>query len=261
MRNNNSLISGVVAYEMLRGQRPFDIHSNTSIEDVRLIFHQGVEYKSSWSVEIVDLLSKVNCKKIVFFCTHYVFTLFRLQLLAPSPGARVSSLQELKKIKCLQKIDMDMVYRREYKPFYCPPVRKPAAGPNRNNVDLRHLNRFQKDHLNCDPTFELEEMIIETRPLHKKKKRLAKQRSIREIQGPLNMEMVNSRLLSHCALLIRTLSGFRLSARYRVVNYSGIQNLQSLSGARETRTGTQGNGLGAGIAVGNEIIGAPREGK
>lgn len=49
---------------------------------------------------------------------------------------------------------------------------------------------MQKDHLNCDPTFELEEMIIETRPLHKKKKRLAKQRSIREIQGPLNLDMV-----------------------------------------------------------------------
>lgn len=36
----------------------------------------------------------------------------------------------------------------------------------------------EKGHLNCDPTFELEEMIIEQRPLHKKKKRLAKQRSL-----------------------------------------------------------------------------------
>lgn len=35
----------------------------------------------------------------------------------------------------------------------------------------------QKGRLNCDPTFELEEMILESRPLHKKKKRLAKQRS------------------------------------------------------------------------------------
>lgn len=31
-----------------------------------------------------------------------------------------------------------------------------------------------KDHLNCDPTYELEEMIIEAKPLHKKKKRLKK---------------------------------------------------------------------------------------
>ena len=36
---------------------------------------------------------------------------------------------------------------------------------------------LQKDHLNCDPTYELEEMIIEPNPLHKKKKRLAKQNS------------------------------------------------------------------------------------
>ncbi|XP_026541290.1 serine/threonine-protein kinase 32A [Notechis scutatus] len=31
-----------------------------------------------------------------------------------------------------------------------------------------------KGKLNCDPTFELEEMILESKPLHKKKKRLAK---------------------------------------------------------------------------------------
>lgn len=55
---------------------------------------------------------------------------------------------------------------------------------------LRHIN-FQSvleksitppfkpptDHLNCDPSLELEEMIVEAKPLHKKKKRLAKQRS------------------------------------------------------------------------------------
>lgn len=46
-----------------------------------------------------------------------------------------------------------------------------------------NLIGLQRDHLNCDPTFELEEMIIEARPLHKKKKRLAKQRSVREIQA------------------------------------------------------------------------------
>lgn len=32
----------------------------------------------------------------------------------------------------------------------------------------------QKRRLNCDPTFELEEMILESKPLHKKKKRLAR---------------------------------------------------------------------------------------
>lgn len=32
----------------------------------------------------------------------------------------------------------------------------------------------QRRRLNCDPTFELEEMILESKPLHKKKKRLAR---------------------------------------------------------------------------------------
>ena len=41
----------------------------------------------------------------------------------------------------------------------------------------------QKNHLNYDPTYELEEMIIESKPLHKKKKRLAKQNSRRSESG------------------------------------------------------------------------------
>lgn len=49
----------------------------------------------------------------------------------------------------------------------------------------------QKDHLNCDPTFELEEMIIESKPLHKKKKRLSKQRSLREAQSTLSVAVVS----------------------------------------------------------------------
>ena len=36
------------------------------------------------------------------------------------------------------------------------------------------MSFLQKGRLNCDPTFELEEMILESKPLHKKKKRLAK---------------------------------------------------------------------------------------
>lgn len=51
---------GVVAYEMLRGCRPFDIHSATSIQDLRAMFQNGVDYPVYWSEEIVDLLSKVS---------------------------------------------------------------------------------------------------------------------------------------------------------------------------------------------------------
>ena len=52
---------------------------------------------------------------------------------------------------------------------------------------LLYVN-FQKDHLNCDPTYELEEMIIEANPLHKKKKRLAKQSS-RKSDGQVNSQV------------------------------------------------------------------------
>jgi hypothetical protein len=56
----------------------------------------------------------------------------------------------------------------------------------------------QRDHLNCDPTFELEEMIVETRPLHKKKKRLAKQRSLREMQGSPSADLVSYQHTKKC---------------------------------------------------------------
>ncbi|KMQ93084.1 serine threonine-protein kinase 32b-like protein [Lasius niger] len=79
------------------------------------------------------------------------------RLLTLAPNARVSSLKELKQASAMRELDFDKVLNKQIKPRFTPP----------------------KDHLNCDPTFELEEMIIETKPLHKKKKRLAKQRSLR----------------------------------------------------------------------------------
>jgi hypothetical protein len=44
----------------------------------------------------------------------------------------------------------------------------------------------------------LEEMIVETRPLHKKKKRLAKHRSLREMQGSPSVELVSYQQLNEC---------------------------------------------------------------
>ncbi|KAH0956788.1 hypothetical protein HN011_009814 [Eciton burchellii] len=79
------------------------------------------------------------------------------RLLTLAPSCRVSSLKGLKQASAMRKLDFDKVLNKQIKPRFTPP----------------------KDHLNCDPTFELEEMIIETKPLHKKKKRLAKQRSLR----------------------------------------------------------------------------------
>ncbi|MBN3281408.1 ST32A kinase, partial [Polyodon spathula] len=43
-----------------------------------------------------------------------------------------------------------------------------------STVSSHPVNNVFKGRLNCDPTFELEEMILESKPLHKKKKRLAK---------------------------------------------------------------------------------------
>lgn len=41
-------------------------------------------------------------------------------------------------------------------------------------------------------------MIVETRPLHKKKKRLAKQRSLREMQGSPSVELVSYQQSNKC---------------------------------------------------------------
>lgn len=76
------------------------------------------------------------------------------RLLAVEPLQRCSSLKELRQLTALSRLNLDAVLAKRVKPAFTPP----------------------KDHLNCDPTFELEEMIVETKPLHKKKKRLAKQR-------------------------------------------------------------------------------------
>ncbi|XP_055380873.1 serine/threonine-protein kinase 32A isoform X2 [Condylostylus longicornis] len=125
---------GVVAYEMHAGTRPFIIHSNTPLTEVKTILNSSVHYPRYWSSDFVDLLNK---------------------LLNVLPGARLSSQNELKKTPLLRNIDFRTVLKKRIRPPFKPP----------------------QDHLNCDPCLELEEMIVETKPLHKKKKRLAKQRS------------------------------------------------------------------------------------
>lgn len=83
------------------------------------------------------------------------FRLFQFKLLTVHPGPRLSSQRELQQTPLLRNIDFTKILQKETKPPYKPP----------------------EDHLNCDPSLELEEMIVEAKPLHKKKKRLAKQRS------------------------------------------------------------------------------------
>ncbi|XP_017081717.1 serine/threonine-protein kinase 32A isoform X1 [Drosophila eugracilis] len=132
---------GVVAYEMRGSNRPFVVHSNTPLTEIKNILNTPVHYPRYWSSNFVDLLQR---------------------LLSTYPGARISTQQELHQTALLRNIDFQKVLEKKMQPIYKPP----------------------EDHLNCDPCLELEEMIVESRPLHKKKKRLAKQRSAQRDSDP-----------------------------------------------------------------------------
>ncbi|MEQ2301098.1 Serine/threonine-protein kinase 32A, partial [Ameca splendens] len=65
---------------------------------------------------------------------------------------RISCLAELQDLDYMSDVNWDAVLSKQLPPGFIPNRRR----------------------LNCDPTFELEEMILESKPLHKKKKRLAR---------------------------------------------------------------------------------------
>uniref|UniRef100_UPI00398EA468 serine/threonine-protein kinase 32C n=1 Tax=Pristiophorus japonicus TaxID=55135 RepID=UPI00398EA468 len=126
---------GVTAYELLRGWRPYDIHSSVTVESLIQLFSTvSVQYSSTWTKEVVTLLRK---------------------LLTVKPEHRLSSLSDIQACSHLSDVSWDDVYQKKMEPGFVP----------------------NKGRLHCDPTFELEEMILESRPLHKKKKRLAKNKS------------------------------------------------------------------------------------
>ncbi|KFP40584.1 Serine/threonine-protein kinase 32A, partial [Chlamydotis macqueenii] len=74
------------------------------------------------------------------------------KLLELNPEKRFSQLKDVQDFPYLSDVNWDAVLRKRIMPEFIP----------------------TKGRLNCDPTFELEEMILESKPLHKKKKRLAK---------------------------------------------------------------------------------------
>ncbi|XP_058402694.1 serine/threonine-protein kinase 32B isoform X1 [Diceros bicornis minor] len=126
---------GVTAYELLRGWRPYEIHSATPVDDILNMFKvERVHYSSTWCKGMVALLKK---------------------LLTKDPESRLSSLGDVQSAPYLADVNWDAVFEKALTPGFVP----------------------NKGRLNCDPTFELEEMILESKPLHKKKKRLAKNRS------------------------------------------------------------------------------------
>ncbi|KAM6345599.1 serine/threonine-protein kinase 32B isoform 2-T2 [Podargus strigoides] len=126
---------GITAYELLRGWRPYEIHSATPIDEILNMFKiERVHYSSAWCKGMIALLKK---------------------LLTKDPECRLSSLTDIQSSPYLADVNWDAVLEKAVTPGFVP----------------------NKGRLNCDPTFELEEMILESKPLHKKKKRLAKNKS------------------------------------------------------------------------------------
>nr|XP_009684536.1 PREDICTED: serine/threonine-protein kinase 32B [Struthio camelus australis] len=126
---------GITAYELLRGWRPYEIHSATPIDEILNMFKiERVHYSSTWCKGMTALLKK---------------------LLTKDPECRLSSLADVQNSPYLADVNWDAVLEKTVTPGFVP----------------------NKGRLNCDPTFELEEMILESKPLHKKKKRLAKNKS------------------------------------------------------------------------------------
>ncbi|KAI1903060.1 hypothetical protein AGOR_G00023300 [Albula goreensis] len=74
------------------------------------------------------------------------------KLLCIDVEKRISCLAELQDLDYLSDVNWNAVLAKQIPPGFIPNRRR----------------------LNCDPTFELEEMILESKPLHKKKKRLAR---------------------------------------------------------------------------------------
>nr|XP_033798650.1 LOW QUALITY PROTEIN: serine/threonine-protein kinase 32C [Geotrypetes seraphini] len=126
---------GIMAFELLRGWRPYDIHSSNPVESlVQLFSTVTVQYSSIWSKDMIALLRK---------------------LLTVNPEHRFSSLVDVQTSSYLSDVNWEEICEKKVDPGFVP----------------------NKGRLHCDPTFELEEMILESRPLHKKKKRLAKNKS------------------------------------------------------------------------------------
>lgn len=113
-------------------------------------------YEIYANTNLAEVRQIFSTKSVVYpnSCSSGMNSILR-NLLQQDPKRRLSTIEELKCHDYFSDVNWEAVERREVQPSFVP----------------------SKDHLNCDPTFELEEMIIESKPLHKKKKRLAKMTS------------------------------------------------------------------------------------
>ncbi|KPP65532.1 hypothetical protein Z043_116043 [Scleropages formosus] len=139
---------GITSYELLRGQRPYVMRSSMPANEILQGFHSlPISYPAAWSPGMKCLVRKLLCIDV---------------------ERRLSSLSELQDLDCMSDANWDAVLSKQITPGFIPNA-SPAT-PFFTSHSLSPLRR----RLNCDPTFELEEMILESKPLHKKKKRLAR---------------------------------------------------------------------------------------
>ncbi|XP_051536579.1 serine/threonine-protein kinase 32B-like isoform X4 [Myxocyprinus asiaticus] len=102
------------------------------------------------------------------------YELLRGQLLCVAAQKRISCLSELQDMDFLSDVNWDAVLNKQIPPGFLPNRRR----------------------LNCDPAFELEEMILESKPLHKKKKRLARKTIENGSDGSPQNGLIQQRLES-----------------------------------------------------------------
>ncbi|RXN22218.1 serine threonine- kinase 32B [Labeo rohita] len=141
------------------------------------LLHGSRPFEIRSSTAAAEVLHIIHGQHVRFssVCSGAMLDLIR-SLLTRDPASRPSCLSDVQASPYLLDVDWDAVLQKSVPPGFVP----------------------HKGRLNCDPTFELEEMILESRPLHKKKKRLAKSRNKRS--NPL---VRSSRSRKH-ALALRT---------------------------------------------------------
>ena len=146
---------GVTAFELkTAGQRPFDIGPKTSAMSALHMIETGLAKAALWPNHWSPEFSKV------------VSGLMEIQ-----DHNRIKSLAMISKTKLMANMKFNHLVSLKLPPPFIP----------------------KQEGLNCDPTYELEEMIIESKPLHKKNKRLLKQQqSLHSNTSPLSQNSVTS---------------------------------------------------------------------
>lgn len=68
---------GIVAFEMITGERPYDIHSQTGVAEVRQLFSVPLRMPSAVDKQLADIIKRVT-KSIHFNSSNPYAPFFRL---------------------------------------------------------------------------------------------------------------------------------------------------------------------------------------